>query len=74
MGFRIWVTVKPNSKKDEIQRNTQGSYLVRIKAPAREGRANQDLVRALAAYFSVSNSAVRIIHGQSGRRKLVEIG
>ncbi len=68
------MTVKANAKKVDVQRIDSGAYLARVKAQAREGRANQDLVEALADYFSVPNSAVRIIHGQTTRRKLIEIG
>ena len=74
MAFKIWVAVKPNSKKDEIQPIGDGTYSARVKAQPREGKANAALVDALAIYFSVPNSAVKILHGEAGRKKLIEIG
>jgi len=74
MAFKIWVAVKPNSNKDEIQEIGDGTYLARVRAQPQEGKANTALVRALAIYFSVPNSAVKILRGETARRKLVEIG
>ncbi|TMI82806.1 MAG: DUF167 domain-containing protein, partial [Bacillati bacterium ANGP1] len=39
----------------------------------REGLANKAVVELLAEYFHVPRSRVRIIRGQAGRRKIVEI-
>lgn len=74
MPFKIWVTVKPQAQREEVKKIGNGDYLASVHAPAREGRANQALIELLADYFSVPKSSVRIIHGQSSRRKLVEIG
>lgn len=68
------MTVKANAKKVEVRPLDRGGYVATVKAQARAGKANQDLVAALAEYFSVPNSAVRIIHGQTSPRKLIEIG
>jgi uncharacterized protein len=74
MGFRISVTVKANAKKAEVRPLDRGGYVATVKAQALAGKANRALVAALAEYFRVPNSAVRIIHGQTSRRKLIEIG
>jgi uncharacterized protein (TIGR00251 family) len=74
MSLKIWVAVKPNSNKDEIQEIGDGTYLARVRARPREGKANAALVRALAIHFSVPNSAVKILRGETARRKLVQIG
>ncbi len=74
MAHRIWATVKPHAKRQEVKQTGDGSYAVSVRAVAREGKANDALVEVLADYFSVPKSSIKIIHGQSGRRKLVEIG
>jgi uncharacterized protein (TIGR00251 family) len=73
-AFKIGVAVKPNSTKDEIRKLEDGIYVARVRAEPREGKANEALVAALAEYFSVPSSAVKILHGETGRRKLVQIG
>ncbi|MFQ5681827.1 MAG: DUF167 domain-containing protein [Candidatus Binatia bacterium] len=73
MPFKIWVTVKPQAKREEVKKTIIGEYLALVRTPAREGKANKALVKLLADHFSVPKSSIRIIRGQSSRRKLVEI-
>ena len=70
---KIWVTVKPQAKKEEVKKIADGEYSVSVRAPPREGKANGAVIELLAGYFSVSKSFVKIIRGQTARRKLVEI-
>ncbi len=74
MGRRIWVIVKPQASKEKIVRLADGEYRVSVHAPAQEGKANEAVIELLAKYFSISKSAIKIIRGQTSRRKLVEIG
>ena len=73
MGRRIWVTVRPQSRKEEVVRLAEGEFRVSVHAPAKEGKANEAVVELLADHFSVAKSAIRIVRGQSARRKLIEI-
>jgi uncharacterized protein len=70
---KIWVTVKPQAKKSELKKISDGEYAVSVTAPAREGKANEAVIGLLADYFSIPKSSIRIVRGQKGRRKLVEL-
>lgn len=72
--MKISVTVKPNAKEERIVPKGDGSLVVSVKAPSREGKANARLPKVLAAHFGVAPSCVRIVSGASSRRKIVEIG
>jgi len=74
MPSKIWVTVKPQAKKSEVKKISVGEYAVAVTAPAREGKANEAVIELLAEYFSVPKSSIRIVRGQTGRRKLVQVG
>lgn len=74
MANKIWVTVKPRAKREAVEQVGDGAYVVLVRAPAREGKANQALTEILAEYFSVAKSAVRIVRGETSRKKLIEIG
>lgn len=74
LPVKIWVSVKPQAKVEEVKKISEEEYVASVHAPAREGKANEALIELLASYFSVPKSAVRIVRGQSGRRKLMEIG
>lgn len=47
--------------------------LVRVAAPAVEGRANESLRRLVAKRLGVPKSAITIIRGHRSRDKLIEI-
>ncbi|KAF3884000.1 MULTISPECIES: DUF167 domain-containing protein [Nostocales] len=67
------VKVKPNSKVAKIEEEADGSLTVHLKSPPVDGKANEELIRLLAAKFDVPKSCIRIKLGLSSRQKLVEI-
>ena len=69
----MWVTVKPQAKREEVKKLADGEYSVSVRAPASEGKANVAVVELLAEHFSVPKSSIRIVRGETARRKLVEI-
>jgi len=71
--MRISVKVKPGSKADIVEKVGDNDYIVRVKAPAKEGRANKAVIEALGEYFKRPKSMISILHGQAGRNKVVEI-
>jgi uncharacterized protein len=44
-----------------------------VAAPPERGRANEALVELLAGALDVPRSSVRVVAGQTGRAKVVEI-
>ena len=74
MARRISVTVKPNARKSLIAKLSETDYQVSVHAPAQDGEANRVLIKLLAQHFDVPKTTIRIVHGHSPRRKLVEIG
>ena len=66
------VRVIPNSKTEEVA--TEGDwFLVRVKEPPKEGRANQAVIRLLAQHLSVSRDSVRISSGLKSRNKVIDV-
>jgi len=70
---RISVRVKPNSKKPGIEKLTDKEYIVKVSAPATEGRANEAVIEALSDYLSVPKTRISIFRGASGKNKIVDI-
>lgn len=70
--MKISVQVKPGSKQNQVEEGSAG-LVVKLKAPPVDGKANSALICVLAEHFGVRKSDVEILHGQAGRRKLVEI-
>jgi len=69
---KITVRVKPNAKKDYIE-EVLGEFVAQIKAIPVDGKANDALIKLLADHFDVARSRIKIVSGQSSRRKVVEI-
>jgi len=70
--MKIQVKVKPSSRPEEVNREGD-SYIVRVKEPPREGKANLAVVKLLAKHFSVPKSHVRIVSGLTSRAKVIEV-
>jgi uncharacterized protein YggU (UPF0235/DUF167 family) len=50
-----------------------GALVVRVSAPAVDGRATEAALRAIAAAFGVRRRAVMLITGAASRTKIVEV-
>ncbi len=70
---RVAVRAQPRASRNEIVGEHGGALKVRLAAPPVEGAANEELVRFLARTLSVPASAVRIVAGERGRNKIVEV-
>ena len=70
---KTWILVKPNAKREGVERLSDGTLRVAVRAPATEGKANSAVIALLAQHFSVRKSAVRIVTGLRGRKKLAEV-
>ncbi len=65
--------MQPRASRTELA-GEQGDLLrVRLTAPPVDGAANAALVRFLAERLGVPRSAVRVVAGQRGRTKVVEV-
>ena len=71
--MKIEVRVKPGAKKQDIEKQADGTLVVKIKEPAREGRANEAVIQAVAGHFSVPKHSVTILRGHRSRTKLIEV-
>ncbi len=71
--MRITVTAKPKKKREYVEQVSPTHYIVAVKEPAEQGRANQAIIEALAEYFSIPRSEVVLISGQTNKSKTFEV-
>ena len=71
--MRIHVRVTPRAKRASLDTQSDGTIVVKVTAPADDGRANAAVIEALAEHFGVPKRRVVIVQGLRSRRKLVEI-
>ncbi len=70
--MKIQVKVKPSSKTEEVSQEGD-SFIVKVKEPPKEGKANQAVIKLLAEHFGVPQSQVRILSGLRSRNKVIEV-
>lgn len=70
--MKIQVKVKPNSRTEEVNQEDD-SFIVKVREPPTEGKANQAVIRLLAEHFGVPKSRVRILSGFRSRSKIIEV-
>ena len=71
--MKIFVTAKPKAHQASVTKVSENNFIVAVREPPIEGRANRAILAALAEYFKVAPSQVRLISGHTSRQKLVEI-
>jgi len=67
------VQVVPRASRVAVGPAVGDRLRVAVTAPPVDGAANAAVVDALARAFGVRRAAVRIVRGETGRRKTVEI-
>jgi len=72
-GIELTVRVIPRAHRTEISGIRDGALLVRVAAPPVEGAANEAVVDLLAAACRVPGRAIRLVAGESNRRKRIAI-
>ena len=70
---QIKLRVIPRARQNKIDVDESGTYRIHITAAPVEGAANAAVVRALAEYFDVPKSQIRIVRGETSRNKVVEL-
>jgi uncharacterized protein (TIGR00251 family) len=70
---KISVTVKPNSRKESVTLEADGSYTVRANAPPIDGAANERVIELLAEHFGRPKSAVALVSGHRAKKKIFSV-
>jgi uncharacterized protein (TIGR00251 family) len=74
----LYCQLQPQASRDQwvgvVRSDPHGERLkIRVKAPPQDGRANARLIAFLAQQFGVTQRAVHIDSGASGRLKTVRV-
>ena len=70
--MKIKVKAVPNSKTEGVVKEGD-AFLVKVKEPPKQGRANRAVIKLLAEYFEVSQGSIVILTGFSSRNKVIEV-
>jgi uncharacterized protein (TIGR00251 family) len=67
------VHVQPRAARTEVVGRHGDAIKIRLQAPPVDGAANAELVRFLADRLGVARRSIRVVAGETARRKRVEV-
>lgn len=67
------VSVSPNARRTRAEGLHDGALRVKLAAPPVDGKANEALLAWLAAEFGLPRRGVRLLRGETSRRKQIEL-
>jgi len=70
---KLKVRVIPNARKTEFAGYREDEIVLRLNAPAVEGKANRAAVEFVSRSLGVARSAVLLIGGERSRHKILQI-
>ena len=71
--MKLFIHAKPSSKTASVQKLDDTHYIISIKEPPKENKANFAIMKALAERFGTSLACVRLVSGASSKQKTFEI-
>jgi uncharacterized protein (TIGR00251 family) len=70
--MKIYLKIKPNQRVDKVELAGE-EWIIRLAAPAVDGKANEHLLSFLSEVLSVAKSRIRLVKGSTSRVKCLEI-
>ena len=72
-GVRVRIRVRPGAGRTAVGGGYGDALVVRVGAPAVDGRATEAALAAVAEAFGVRRQSVQLVTGATSRDKVVEI-
>ena len=67
------VRVHPSARRAKLEELGPREFKVHVTAPPDKGRANQEVLEALASYLEIPVSRLRLVRGAASKNKLVAV-
>ncbi|MFA7245096.1 MAG: DUF167 domain-containing protein [Candidatus Magasanikbacteria bacterium] len=67
------IKVIPKSSLNKVIRLSENELKVKLTSPPVDGEANKKLIEILSKEFNVAKSKIRIVKGETGKNKVVDI-
>lgn len=71
--MKVSIKVKPSAKQEKIEDLGGNNFVVWVREPAKENKANFAVLEAIARHFGVGISRVRFVSGVKSKDKVIEI-
>ncbi len=71
--MRIYLKAITRSSRQKIEKISEGDYKIWVRAIPEKGKANQEIIEALASYFKIGKSEIKIVGGKTSSKKIVDL-
>lgn len=69
----LHIKAKPGSKVNQVTVAADGTIVIKIKAPAHDGKANDELIKFLSKKLGLPKSKIQLVSGFTSPFKKLEI-
>lgn len=73
MALIIELKVVPKARASKIIQDKSGLFVVHVKSPAEDGKANKELIKLLSQLLKVPQVDIEIMQGLTSRKKKIKI-
>jgi len=73
VSTRLQLRVSPGARRAHVVGRHGDAWKVRVAAPPEGGRANEAVVRLVAATLSLPRDAVTLVSGHGARDKIIQL-
>ena len=70
--MKLYLKIKPNQRFNKVEQDGL-DWIIRLAAPAVDGKANQQLVNYLSEVIGIAKSRIQLVKGNTSKIKCVEI-
>lgn len=71
--MKLFVTAKPRAKEESVKKIDDTHFVVSIKEPPVQDRANGAIIKTLAYFLGIAPSRLKIVSGHTSREKIIEV-
>lgn len=71
--MKYFLKVTPRAKETTVEQVSANTLFVRVSEPPVDGRANAAVIAAVAGFFGVAKSRLRLTAGIASRTKMIEV-
>lgn len=71
--MRVTIRVRPGASRTQVGGEHAGALVVRVSAPAVDGRATEAALAAVASALGVRRRAVTLVAGATSRTKVIDV-
>lgn len=72
--MKLFIRTRTRAKEEGVVKVDDSHFVISVKEPPIEGKANEAIINLLSKYFQVTKAKIKIIKGLKGKNKVVEIG